>query len=326
MASFFRTALAGALALAGFTGIAAHAQAPAYPSRPVTIVVPFGPGGSADVYARQLAQKLGQETGQSFIVDNKPGAGAIIGTQYVAKAAPDGYTLLMMSNTQTVNESLLKKKPYELMRDFTAVAPVNEAPLALVVRSQLPVKTLPDLVKQAKAEPGKFNFASSGTGTPYHMAGELFKSMAGIDIVHVPYKTSGAARSDVLGGQVQMMFDAVSTMAELTANGSMRALATTGDKRSNVMPDVPTMAELGYPGYTATIWLGILAPKGTPQAVVDTLNQKIAKIVQEADVRANWAKSGVAPMKMSPAEFTTFLNQDIVKWGKIVDSAHITVE
>jgi tripartite-type tricarboxylate transporter receptor subunit TctC len=319
-----------ALAFAAFSfvqGGAAHAEdASAYPSRAVTIVVPVGPGGSADVYARVLAEKLGRETGKSFIVENRPGAGAVIGTQFVAKAAPDGYTLLMMSNTQTVNESLLRQKPYELMRDFTAVAPVNEAPLVLVVRSGLAAKTLPELIRQAKAAPGKLNYASSGTGTPYHMAGELFKSMAGIDVVHIPYKSSGGARTDVLGGQVDMMFDAVGTMTDLIATGKVRALATTGKARAGVMPGVPTMAELGLPDYTATIWLGILAPKGTPQPIVDLLNQKIAKVVQDPATRAAWAKSGIDGMAMSPAAFTQYLNQDIAKWRKIVEAAHITVD
>jgi len=316
-----------ALAAAALSLAMPAAQAEdAYPSRPVTIVVPFGPGGSADVYARILAEKLGRDTGKSFIVEDRPGAGAVIGTQYAAKAAPDGYTLLMMSNTQTVNESLLKQKPYELMRDFVAVAPVNEAPLVLVVRSTLPAKTLPELVALAKSSPGKLNYASSGTGTPYHMAGELFKSMAGVDIVHVPYKSSGGARTDVLGGTVDMMFDSVSTMGDLISTGKVRALATTGKTRSSVLPDVPTMAELGLPDYTATLWLGILAPKGTPQPVVDMLNKGIAKVVEDPATRAVWAKSGIEPMVMTPAAFTQFLNQDIAKWRKIVETAHITVE
>jgi tripartite-type tricarboxylate transporter receptor subunit TctC len=305
----------------------ANAQQPAmYPSRPVTIVVPFGPGGSADVYARILAQQLSKTTGKSFIVENRPGAGAVIGTQFVSKALPDGYTLLMMSNTQTVNESLVRHKPYELMRDFVAVAPVNEAPLVLVVRADLPMKTLPELIKQAKASPGKLNYASSGTGTPYHMAGELFKSMAGVDIVHIPYKSSSGARTDVLGGQVDMMFDAVSTMSDFIASGKVRALATTGKTRSSVLPDVPTMAELGLPDYNATIWLGILAPKGTPQPIVDLLNQRIAKIVQDSSTRDTWAKSGIDGMVMTPTAFTQYLNQDIAKWAKIVESAHISVD
>ena len=317
--------MSGALAAAALCAMPL-VQAQDYPARTVTIVVPFGPGGSADVYARIVAEKLGHETGKAFIVENRPGAGAVIGTQFVAKAAPDGYTLLMMSNTQTVNESLLRNKPYALMRDFVAVAPVNEAPLVLVERAGLAPRTLPALIAYAKANPGKLNYASSGTGTPYHMAGELFKSMAGVDIAHIPYKSSGGARTDVLGGQVDLMFDAVSTMGDLIATGKVRPLATTGKARSEVMPDVPTMAELGLPDYTATIWLGILAPKGTPQAVVDLLNQKIGKVVNDPAVKAQWAKSGLDGMTMTPVAFTQFLNQDIAKWQKIVESAHITVE
>ena len=250
----------------------------------------------------------------------------MIGTQFVAKSAPDGYTLLMMSNTQTVNESLLHHKPYALMRDFVPVAPVNEAPLVLVVRSGLAAKTLPELIALAKANPGKLNYASSGTGTPYHMAGELFKSMAGIDVVHIPYKSSGEARTGVLGGQVDMMFDAVSTMADLISTGKVRALATTGKTRSSVLPDVPTMAELGLPDYTATLWLGIVAPRGTPQAIVDLLNQKIARVVNDPATRATWARSGIDGLVMSPDAFTRYLNQDIAKWQKIVESAHIKVD
>jgi tripartite-type tricarboxylate transporter receptor subunit TctC len=302
------------------------ARAAGYPDHPVTIVVPFGSGGSADVYARILAQKLSVALNQSFIVEDRPGAGAIIGTQYVAKAAPDGYTLLMISNTQTVNESLLNTKPYALMRDFTAVAPVNEAPLVLVTKSALPVKTMAELMALARAQPGKLNYASSGTGTPYHMAGEYFKSLGGLDIQHIPYKSSGGARTDVLGGQVDMMFDSVATMTDLISTGKVRALATTATQRSSVLPDVPTVAEAGLAGYTATLWLGLLAPRNTPPAVVDLLNQKISRIVSDPDLEATWAKSGTTPMRMTPAQFTGFLQDDIEKWRKIVASAHITVD
>ncbi|HTK02999.1 MAG TPA: tripartite tricarboxylate transporter substrate binding protein [Bordetella sp.] len=326
MKSILRGLVVASLAACAAVGIGAPAAAAPYPNHPVTIIVPFGAGGSADVYARVLAQHLGQETGQSFVVENRPGAGAVIGTQYVAKAAPDGYTLLMMSNTQTVNETLLHNKPYELMRDFTAVAPVNEAPLVLVVREALPIHSVQELIKAAKAKPGQLNYASSGTGTPYHMAGELFKSLADINIVHIPYKSSGGARTDVLGGQVDMMFDAVSTMTDLIQTKKVRALATTGNTRSSVLPDVPTMAEAGVQGYTATIWLGILAPKNTPKDVVDFLNEKISKIVSDPRITEVWAKSGVTPMKMTPAQFTDFLNGDIDKWGKIVKSANIKVD
>ncbi|WP_019938172.1 tripartite tricarboxylate transporter substrate binding protein [Bordetella sp. FB-8] len=316
-------------ALAGLIGLAL-APSPAlarasYPDHPVTIVVPFAAGGSADVYARILAQELGKATGQSFIVEDKPGAGAVIGTQYAAKAAPDGYTLLVISNTQTVNESLLKRRPYKLMRDFVPITPINEAPLVLAVRATLPVHSLADLIRLAKAEPGKLNYASSGTGTPYNMAGELFKHMAGLNIVHIPYKGSDQARTDLLSGQVDMMFDAVSTMSPLVASGKVRALGVTSKTRSVVLPDVPTMAQAGLPGYTATLWLGLLAPKGTPKAVVDKLNHEIGEITQRQDIRTAWARSGVTPLRMSPAEFTRFLRQDIVKWHEIVDAAHISV-
>lgn len=327
MNNILRSGIA-ALGSALFTAVAAPAlaQAADYPSHPVTIIVPFGAGGSADVYARIVAQRLGQEFNQSFIVENRPGAGAVIGTQYVAKSAPDGYTLLLMSNTQTVNESLLHNKSYQLMRDFAPVAPINEAPLVLVVRDGLPIKSVQDLVKQAKAQPGKLNYASSGTGTPYHMAGELFKSMTGVNIVHIPYKSSSGARTDVLGGQVDLMFDAVTTMTDLIKTNKVHALATTGKERSNVLPDVPTIIESGVPGYTATIWLGLLAPKGTPPEIVDLLNQKISKIVSEPDVIKVWAESGTVPMKMTPAQFTDYLNADIEQWGKLVKSANINID
>jgi tripartite-type tricarboxylate transporter receptor subunit TctC len=325
MARAFGTVALAALAVVGGTA-GAEETAASYPTHNVTIVVPFGPGGSADVYARELAQKLSSTTGKTFIVENRPGAGAVIGTQFVAKAPADGYTLLMISNTQTVNESLLRHKPYDLMRDFVAVAPVNETPLVLVVRSGLAAKTLSELLKEAKAAPGKLNFASSGIGTPYHMAGELLNSMADVDIVHIPYKSSGAARTDVMGGQVDMMFDAVGTMAGPIASGTVRPLATTGKTRSAVLPNVPTMAEAGLPDYTATLWLGLLAPKGTPQPIVDMLNQRITQIVNDPATRAQWAKNGVDSLTMSPTVFTEYLHQDIAKWRKIIKSAHIVVD
>ncbi len=240
------------------------AAAQSYPSRQVRIIVPFAAGGPADIYARVLGQHLQQALGQPFVVEDRPGGGSIVGTDVAAKADPDGYTLLMMSNTHTVNESLRPHKPFQLMRDFVPVAPVNYSDLVLVVNPSVPVNTLKDLIALAKAKPHVLNYASSGPGTPYHMAGELFKAMAGLDIVHVPYKGSSGARTDVLGGQVQMMFDAITTMAPHVRAGKVKALATTGKTRSPVLPEVPTMSEAGVPGYEAVIWLGIMAPKGTP--------------------------------------------------------------
>src|SRR5579862_2063489 len=255
------------------------APAEEYSSKPVKIIVPFAAGGPADIYARILGQRLGEALGQAFVIDDRPGAGSVIGTDAVAKSSADGYTLLLMSNAQTVNESLIPNKPYALMRDFVAVAPINYSDLVLVINPSLPANSLADLLKLAKAKPGKLNYASSGPGTPYHMAGELFKAMAGVDIVHVPYKGSSQARTDVIGGQVDMMFDAVTTMAEYAKAGRVRPLATTGKLRSPVLPNVPTIAEAGVPGYEAVIWLGVMAPKNTPSDVVKKLNAEIVKIV-----------------------------------------------
>jgi tripartite-type tricarboxylate transporter receptor subunit TctC len=289
-----------------------------YPTRPIKIIVPFAAGGPADLYARFIGVRLQEAMGQPMVIDDRPGAGSIIGTDAVAKSAPDGYTLLMMSNTQTVNETLIPNKPYQLMRDFVPVAPVNFSDLVLVVHPSLGVTSVADLVKLAKASPGKLNYASSGPGTPYHMAGELFKAMAGVDIVHVPYKGSSGARTDVLGGQVQMMFDAVPTMSEYARAGRVVALGTTGKTRSTVLPNVPTISEAGVTGYEAVLWLGLMAPKGTPPAIVSRLNAEITKIQNRSDVRQEWAAQGAVPMVMTPDEFSRYLNDDIVKWERIV--------
>ncbi|WP_300785255.1 tripartite tricarboxylate transporter substrate binding protein [Enhydrobacter sp.] len=299
--------------------LAAAARAQAWPTSPVKIVVPFGPGGPADVYARILAQALTDDLKQQFIVDDKPGAGGVIGTEIVAKASPDGYTFLMMSNTQATNETLLARKPYELMRDLEAVAPVNSSDLVLVVHPSVKARTLPELIALAKASPGKLTYASSGPGTPYHMAGELFKAMSGTDILHVPYRSSGEARNDVMGGHVQMMFDAVTAMKGNIEAGEVRALATTGLKRSVVLPDLPTVSEAGVAGYEATIWLGLMAPAGTPKPIVDRLNQEIEKIIAQPAIRDAWAKQGAVPMAMTPAAFDAFLRGEIRKWAKVVE-------
>jgi tripartite-type tricarboxylate transporter receptor subunit TctC len=294
------------------------ALAQEWPTRPVKIIVPFAAGGPADIYARYVGLRLQEALGHAFVIDDRPGAGSVIGTDAVAKSAPDGYTLLLMSNTHTVNESLLPNKPFQLMRDFVPIAPLNYSDLVLVVHPSVPANTLGELIKLAKAKPDGLNYASSGPGTPYHMAGELFKAMAGVAIVHVPYKGSSGARTDTIGGQVQMMFDAVTTMSEQVRAGKVRALATTGRERSSVMLNVPTIAEAGVPGYEATIWLGLMAPKGTPPAIVSRLNAEIAKIVSRPDVRDEWAKQGAVAMTMSPEEFARYVNDDVAKWAHIV--------
>jgi len=294
------------------------ALAQEYPSRAVKIVVPFAAGGPADIYARFLAQRLQDALGQPFVVEDRPGGGSVIGTDSVAKSAPDGYTLLLMSNAQTVNESLMPNKPYALMRDFVPVSPINYSDLVLVVHPSVPVTNLAELIALAKAKPGKLNYASSGPGTPYHMAGELFKVMAGVDIVHIPYKGSSQARTDLIGGQVDMMFDAVTTMSEFSRAGKVRALATTGKVRSSVLPNVPTLSEAGVAGYEAVIWLGLMAPKGTSPEIIRRLNAEVVKIVSRADVRDEWAKQGAVAMVMTPDEFTRYMNDDIAKWERIV--------
>jgi tripartite-type tricarboxylate transporter receptor subunit TctC len=321
---FIRTALTAI----GLVSVLAHtpASAQAYPSRAVKIVVPFAVGGPADVYARFIAQRLTDSLGQSFVVDNKPGAGSVIGTDLAAKSPADGYTLLLMSNTHTVNETLIPVKPFVLMRDFVAVAPINFSDLVLVANPKVAANNLKDLLTFAKANPGKLNYASSGPGTPYHMAGELLKSMADINAVHVPYKGSSGARTDVIGGQVDLMFDAVTTMTEQVRAGKVKALATTGLKRSDVMPDVPTLTEAGVAGYEATIWLGLMAPTGTPKAVVDKLNEAVSKIASQADVKATWTKQGAAPMVMNPAVFDKYMRDDITKWAGVIKKANIKLD
>src|SRR6266508_3321337 len=297
------------------TGVFAQ---PAYQTKPVKIIVPYSAGGPADIYARFIGDRLQKTLGQAFVIENRPGAGAIIGTDAVAKSSPDGYTLLMMSNTHTVNESLFTKKPYSLMRDLAPVSPVNYSDLLLVVHPSVLANNLKELIALAKSKPGALNYASSGPGTPYHMAGELFKAMAGIDVVHVPHKGSAEARTSVLAGNVQMMFDAITTMAQLAQAGKVRAIATSGTTRSAIMPDVPTVSEAGVPGYESVIWLGLMAPAATPKPIIERLNSEIQKIASLPDVKEAWAKQGAVPMHMTPAEFGKFIEQDVQKWAKVV--------
>ena len=296
-----------------------------YPDRTVRLIVPFGAGGPADVYARILAQHLSEETKQSFVVENRPGAGSLIGTDAVAKSAPDGYTLLVMSNTHTTNESLIPNKPYQLMRDFVPVASINYSDLLLVVNPEVPVKSVAELIALAKKGPGKLNYASSGPGTPYHMAGELFKAMSGTDIVHVPHKASGDMRNSVLSGNVQMMFDAITVMSQMAQAGKVRALATSGVKRNPLTPDLPTVGET-VPGYESTIWIGLMAPKGTPKEVVTFLNTSINKILERSDVKEAWLKQGAIPMVKTPEEFDAYLRQDIEKWAHVLKVSGAKIE
>jgi len=308
----------GRILAACVASLALAAQAQSWPQKPVRIIVPFAAGGPADIYARVVGEKLAAVLGQPFVIEDRPGGGALPGTDAVAKSAPDGYTFLMMSNTHTVNESLFAEKPYQLLRDLTPVAPVNYSDLVMVVHPSVPANTLAEFVALAKARPGALNYASSGPGTPYHMAGELFKAMAGVDIVHVPYKGSSGARTDILGGQVQMMFDAITTMAPNVRAGKLKALGTSGKVRSTVLPEIPTISEAGVPGYDAVIWLGIMAPANTPKAIVDRLNTEITRIVNAPEMKQSWQAQGAVPMSMSPEEFGRFMREDIEKWARVV--------
>jgi tripartite-type tricarboxylate transporter receptor subunit TctC len=313
------------LALAATVGGAASARAADYPSRPVKIIAPFGAGGPTDVYTRSIANELQQALHQTFFIEDHPGAGTTLGTDLVAHAAPDGYTLLMVSGTQTVNETLYTKKPYQLMRDLVPVAPLMSSDLVLVVHPSVPAKTLQELIALARAKPGTLNFGSSGPGSNYHMAAELLKSLTGIDIVHVPYKGSTGMRSDILSGQIQMLFDSIPTMAPTIQSGMVRALATSGKARSPILPDVPTFAETGVPGFQATLWVGFMAPKATPQPIVDLLNKTIVAILRRPDIKDAWEKQGATPLVMSQAEFGAFMDAEIAKWANVIEANHIAL-
>lgn len=295
-----------------------------YPSRPVKLIVPFGAGGPTDVYTRAIAEELHKALHQPLVMENRPGAGTTIGTDLVAKAPPDGYTLLMVSGTQTVNETLYARKPYQLMRDLTPIAPLLDTDLVLVVHPSVPVKTLQELLALARAKPGTLNYGSSGPGSNYHMAGELLKNITGVDIVHVPYKGSTGARNDILSGQIQILFDSVPTMAPTIKAGMVRALGTSGSQRSAILPDVPTLSEAGAPGFQATLWVGFMAPKGTPQPIIEKLNREITKITRRPDIKAAWEKQGASPLAMSQPQFATFMQAQVDKWAKVIAANRIT--
>jgi len=316
------TILRRAAVLALLTGCLALPAVPAaaddYPSRTVKIIVPFGPGGPADVFARAIAAELQKSLKQSFVMENRPGAGTTIGTEAVAKAAPDGYTLLIVSGTQAVNETLYSKKGYQLMRDLVPIAPLADTDLVLVTHPSVPAKNLSELIALAKAKPGTLNYGSSGPGSNYHMAGELLKNIAGIDIVHVPYKGSTGARNDILSGQIQLLFDAVPTMTSTIDSGMVRALGTSGLKRSPGLPKVPTLDEGGAKGFQATLWVGMMAPAGTPQAIIDILHREIQKANNNPALRETWEKQGAVPLSMAQPAFKDFMQKEVDRWAKVI--------
>lgn len=299
------------------------ANADDYPSRPVKIIVPFGAGGPTDVYTRAIGEELRKALHQPFVMENRPGAGTTIGTDFVAKSPPDGYTLLMVSGTQTVNETLYVHKQYQLMRDLVPVAPLIDTDLVLVVHPSVPAKNLEELLALARSKPGTINYGSSGPGSNYHMAGELLKNLAGVDIVHVPYKGSTGARNDILSGQIQMLFDSVPTMAPMIKAGLVRALGTTGKTRSPTLPDVPTIAEAGVAGFNATLWVGFMAPAGTPRPIVDKLNHEITGILSRPDIKEAWEKTGAMPVTMTQTDFKVFMDGQVAKWANVIKANNI---
>jgi tripartite-type tricarboxylate transporter receptor subunit TctC len=315
---------AGAL-LAAFA-LLAHAQAP-FPSKPIRIVVPFPAGGTTDILARAVAQKLTDTLGQTVVVDNRPGAAGNIGAELVAKSPPDGYTLLMGTvGTHAINASLYAKMPYDHVKDFAPVILVAGVPNVLVVHPSVPANNVQELIAYIKANPGKVNFASSGSGTSIHLAGELFKTMAGLSMTHVPYKGSAPAVTDLIGGQVQLMFDNLPSALPQIKAGKLRALAVTSAQRASALPDVPTVAEAGLPGFDATSWFGLLAPAGTPKDVVAKLNAEVAKWLASTEAREKLAAQGAIAAGQSPEDFTRHIAAETAKWQKVVKESGAKVD
>jgi tripartite-type tricarboxylate transporter receptor subunit TctC len=298
--------------------ITSSAFADNYPSKSVKIIVPFAAGGPADNYARFMAQRLQDEFKQTFLVENKPGAGSIIGTDFAAKSPADGYSMLMMSNTQTVNESLVPNKPFNLMRDFVGVAPINFSDLVLVVNPSVPVKTLAELIQLAKSKPGKLNFASSGNGLAPHLSGEVFRVMAGIDVVHIPYNGSPPAMLAVLNGDASYMFQILPTALTYIKSGKIRALAITSPKRSILLPEVPTVAESGLPKFEWLAWFGISAPAGTPKEIIAKLNMAIVKALKTPEVEERLLSQGIEPLASSPEQFNEYIKAETLRWNNFV--------
>jgi tripartite-type tricarboxylate transporter receptor subunit TctC len=321
MSVLLRVAASALLAIASLSG----ASAQNYPTRLVHVIAPFGPGGPSDVFSRIVAQKLSEALKQSFVVENRPGASTMIGTDSVAKAPPDGYTLLIISQTHATTGTKSRSSWNGLLVTRDSLAPIYTGDVMLVVHKSVPAKTLKEFIALAKAKPGTLNYASSGTGSQYHMDGELFKTMSGTDIVHVPYKSSAGARNDIIGGQVQMMFDTTSTMKPNVEAGLVKALGTSGLERSPILPDVPTISEAGVPGFTASGWVGIVAPARTPKPIVDLLNTEISKILNSSVIKESWAKQGVARLSMTPDEFGDFIKAEIDKWAKVAQTAGVKI-
>ena len=309
----------------GVLCMAAPLFAQNYPSRPIRMIVPFSPGGATDVPARIVAQRLSEALGQQVVIDNRPGAGSMLGAEVVAKANPDGYTLLLTATTHVISASLYKKVPYDAVRDFAPVMLVGSGPNVLAIHPSLPAKSVRELIALATAQPNKIDYASSGNGSAQHLFGALFLSMANIRMTHIPYKGSAPATTDLISGQVSVGFPGIALALPHTKAGRLRSLAVTSEKRSKAMPDVPSLAEAGVPGYAATLWSGLLAPKGTPPEVIQRLHDEIAKILRQPDVENTFLATGTDVTITTPDQFGQFLKAEYDKWANVVKAVDAQV-
>jgi tripartite-type tricarboxylate transporter receptor subunit TctC len=301
------------------------ALAQSYPSKPIHLIVPFPPGGGNDILARIIAPKLAESLGQQVVIDNRPGATGTVGSELAARSAPDGYTLHMVtSSTHAVNPGLVSKLPYDPLKDFAPVTQLASYQLILVVNPSVPAKSVKELIALAKSKTGQLNYASPGTGTSMHLAGELFNSMAGVDMVHIPYKGSVPGMTDILGGRVQIGFNTMLSTMPYVKAGKLRALALTSAERSPALPDLPTVAEAGVPGYEATSWYGIVAPARTPREIVTKLNTELVKILKLSDVREQLSSQGVEPVSNTPEQFAAYIKAEIEKWAKVIKDRNIS--
>ncbi|QYY29008.1 tripartite tricarboxylate transporter substrate binding protein [Cupriavidus pinatubonensis] len=302
------------------------AQAQSFPNKPIRVVVPYPPGGPTDIVARVVGQKLSEKLGQPLVVENRPGAGGNIGAEAVAKSAPDGYTLLVATTAHAINMTLFSKPGYDTRKDFAPVSMLTRGPLVLVTAPATPASNVAELIALAKAKPGQVTFASSGNGQSTHLAAELFNSMAGIHMTHVPYKGSAPALTDVMGGQATVMFDTMLSAMPFVRDGKLKALAITGATRSPAAPDTPTIAQAGLPGYEASAWNALLAPAGTPPAILNTLNGALKAVLQDPDVRARFASQGFAAEWTEPAATARIIGQEIDKWARVVKTSGATID
>lgn len=315
-----------ACSLAVALGASVPAQAQSYPTKSIRLIVPYAPGGIVDYIGRLMGQRLAESVGQTVVVDNRPGAGGVIGIEIASRANGDGYTVVIMDPAIVINPSLLPKVPYDLHKDLVPVTILSDSPLVLAINAKVPAKTVQELVQLAKSQPGKLSFASAGVGTTPHMAGEMFKARIGQNIVHVPYKGSGPAMTDLIGGQVQMTFSSITAALPFIKDGRLRGLATTGPKRAGALSSVPTMVESGFPGFDVNLWLGIFAPASTPKAVVSILNSEMKKALQDPAVASGFRKVGAEPRGSGVPESAAYVKSEFAKWAKVIREGKLKVE